>query len=81
MVTGVTGANGLDAPNHVDLEKETEEGNVTTRFQLMVAQTVRDQAMSLKYVATPVVYYRAQYHHVKVTVYVSMFDMTAYLLS
>ena len=47
MVTGVTGSSGLAAPRHVDLGQEAEKETVTTQLQLMVAETVKDQAMSL----------------------------------
>ena len=47
MATGVIGSNGLAAPRHVDLGQEGEQDTVTNQLRLMVAETVKDQAMSL----------------------------------
>ena len=55
MVTGVTGMDGLVAPRLVDLEKEAEQGTVTTQLQLKEAPNVRDQALSLDYATRSVV--------------------------
>ena len=50
MVTGVTGKDGLVAPRLVDLEIEVGQETVTSQLQRMEAETVRDQAWSLKLV-------------------------------
>ena len=50
MGTGGTGINGLAAPRHVDQGQEAGQESVTTQLQLMVAETVRDQKLSLVFV-------------------------------
>ena len=50
MVTGDPGSNGLAALRHVTQEQEADQGSVTTQLRLMVAETVRDQAMNLDFV-------------------------------
>ena len=50
MVTGDTGHSGLAAPRHVDQGQEADQESVTNQLRLMVAETVRDQAMSLVFV-------------------------------
>ena len=50
MGTGDTGHNGLAAPRHVDQGQEAGQESVTTQLQLMVAETVRDQKLSLVFV-------------------------------
>ena len=50
MVTGDTGHHGLAAPRHVDQGQEAGQESVTTQLQLMVAETVRDQKLSLVFV-------------------------------
>ena len=50
MVTGDTGHNGLAAPKPVDQGQEAGQESVTTKLQLMEAETVRDQKLSLVFV-------------------------------
>ena len=50
MATGVAGRDGLAALRHVDLEREAGQETVRTQDQLMEAETVRDQARSMKLV-------------------------------
>ena len=60
MGTGETGHSGLAAPRHVDQGQEADQDTVTTQLRLMVAKTVKDQAMSLVFVTQNLVqvYYK-----------------------
>ena len=50
MGTGVTGHNGLAVPKPVDQDEEAEQESVTTKLQLMEAETVREEAVSQEFV-------------------------------
>ena len=49
METGAIGVPGTPARNPVDLGKEAEPGNVTTRPPLIMDMIVTDKAMSMKF--------------------------------
>ena len=55
MVTGDTGHNGLAAQKPVDQEPEAGQESVTSQIQLMVAVTVRGQAVSQEFVTQMIV--------------------------
>ena len=50
MVTGDTGHHGLAAPKPVDQGQEAGQESVTTKLQLMEAETVREEAVSQEFV-------------------------------
>ena len=50
MENGDTGSNGLPAPRHVDQGQEAGQESVTTKLQLMEAETVREEAVSQEFV-------------------------------
>ena len=55
MVTGDTGHHGLAAPKPVDQGQEAGQESVTTKLQLMEAETVRGQAVNQGFVIQVIV--------------------------